>query len=106
MGWGRQESPKWGRWDAGSRGKVAKKSDLGSCILCGYSCILQLFIRNSVYATGSFGGSEADTVLIDKDILSAAHLLWDAEEQPPCCRAIGGSVSLCLFYFKLSSLSS
>lgn len=93
MGEGGQERPKWVEMGFGQQGKAAerggKENDLSSCILCGHSCILQLFIRNSVYATGSFGVSEADTVLIDKDILSAAHLLWDAEEEAPCSSAIG-----------------
>lgn len=82
---------KWGKVGSGQQGKGGergKENDLNSCILCSYSCILQLFIRNSVYATGSFGVSEADTVLIDKDILSAAHLLQDAKEQAPCGSAI------------------
>lgn len=87
------ETQMGGKWDLDSRERLVreggKEKDLSSCILCGHSCILQLFIRNSVYATGSFGVSEADTVLIDKDILSAAHLLWDAKEEAPCSRAIG-----------------
>lgn len=93
--WEREDrrDPNGWKWDLDSREKLlregGKENDLSSCILCGHSCILQLFIRNSVYATGSFGVSEADTVLIDKDILSAAHLLWDAEEEAPCSSAIG-----------------
>lgn len=93
--WQREDrrDPNGWKWDLDSREKLVreggKENDLSSCILCGHSCILQLFIRNSVYAIGSFGVSEADTVLIDKDILSAAHLLWDAKEEAPCSSAIG-----------------
>lgn len=93
MGEEGQERPKWGKVGFGQQrkgGKRGAKKIISAAAFClATPGILQLFIRNSVYATGSFGVSEADTVLIDKDILSAAHLLRDAKEQAPCGSAIG-----------------